>query len=87
MTTLSRIHYLLRAQTAQKNFTGSGTLRYRRPIGFDCFDYSPPDTDPHQWGFSGISTFAHLKHVKCLSERDKPLSVDVKYAVRGCALH
>lgn len=28
MTTLSKIHYLLRAQTAQKNCIGNGTLRY-----------------------------------------------------------
>ena len=34
--------------------------------------------DLQQWGFSGISTFAHLKHVKCLSERNRPLSVDVQ---------
>ena len=30
-----------------------------------------------QWGFSGVSTFAHLKHVKCLSERDIPFDIGV----------
>ncbi|KAI4117869.1 MAG: hypothetical protein LQ345_001987 [Seirophora villosa] len=30
------------------------------------------DTD---WGFSGLSTFAHLKHVRCLSERDVPFDI------------
>ncbi|KAI4288535.1 MAG: hypothetical protein L6R35_002205 [Caloplaca aegaea] len=32
------------------------------------------DTD---WGFSGVSTFAHLKHVRCLSERDVPFDIGV----------
>lgn len=30
-----------------------------------------------EWGFSGISTFAHLRHVKCLSERDKPFDIGI----------
>ncbi|KAK0511635.1 hypothetical protein JMJ35_006208 [Cladonia borealis] len=30
-----------------------------------------------EWGFSGISTFAHLKHVKCLSERDTPFDIGI----------
>ncbi|KAL9126993.1 MAG: hypothetical protein Q9217_004049 [Psora testacea] len=30
-----------------------------------------------EWGFSGISTFAHLKHLKCLSERDAPFDIGV----------
>lgn len=31
----------------------------------------------HQWAFSGISTFAHLKHVKCLSEPNHPYDIGV----------
>ncbi|KAL8723049.1 MAG: hypothetical protein Q9225_000591 [Loekoesia sp. 1 TL-2023] len=30
-----------------------------------------------EWTFSGISTFAHLKHVKCLSNRDVPFDIGV----------
>ena len=30
-----------------------------------------------QWAFSGISHFAHLKHVKCLSERDTPYDIGI----------
>lgn len=30
-----------------------------------------------QWAFSGISTFAHLKHVKCLSNRAIPFDIGV----------
>ncbi|KAM0796048.1 arginase family-domain-containing protein [Usnea florida] len=30
-----------------------------------------------EWGFSGISTFAHLKHVKCLSERKNPFDIGI----------
>ena len=32
--------------------------------------------DP-QWSFSGISTFAHLEHIKCLSARDVPFDIGV----------
>lgn len=28
------------------------------------------NADIQQWGFSGISTFAHLNHVKCLTKPD-----------------
>ncbi|KAL2036512.1 hypothetical protein N7G274_010742 [Stereocaulon virgatum] len=31
----------------------------------------------HEWSFSGISTFAHLKHVKCLSDRDTPFDIGI----------
>ncbi|QSS64025.1 agmatine ureohydrolase [Histoplasma capsulatum] len=31
----------------------------------------------HQWSFSGVSTFAHLKHVKCLLEPDEHYDVAV----------
>ncbi|KAI4133363.1 MAG: hypothetical protein LQ338_000263 [Usnochroma carphineum] len=31
----------------------------------------------HEWAFSGVSTFAHLKHVKCLSNRDVPFDIGV----------
>lgn len=89
MTTLSKIHSLLPALTARKNFTGNGTLRYDPVYGLECFGFSPCDfiIDPPQWGFSGISTFAHLKYVKCLSERDSPLSVDVQNATHHYSMN
>ncbi|KAL8707868.1 MAG: hypothetical protein Q9220_007152 [cf. Caloplaca sp. 1 TL-2023] len=43
-----------------------------------------PDTDDElhrkwdfEWAFSGVSTFAHLKHVKCLSNRDVPFDIGI----------
>ena len=30
-----------------------------------------------QWAFSGISTFAHLKHVKCLSTPYEPFDIGI----------
>ncbi|KAI4107188.1 MAG: hypothetical protein L6R37_001765 [Teloschistes peruensis] len=46
--------------------------------------HSGPDSDKElhrkwdfEWGFSGISTFAHLKHVKCLSDRDSPFDIGI----------
>ncbi|KAL8841471.1 MAG: hypothetical protein Q9170_000934 [Blastenia crenularia] len=30
-----------------------------------------------EWAFTGISTFAHLKHVKCLSNRDVPFDIGI----------
>ncbi len=30
-----------------------------------------------QWGFSGISTFAHLPHVKCLTVPDVEFDIGV----------
>lgn len=30
-----------------------------------------------QWGFSGISTFAHLEHVRCLTNPDSPYDIGV----------
>lgn len=32
---------------------------------------------PFQWAFSGISTFAHLKHVKCLSAPYEPFDIGI----------
>lgn len=46
-------------------------------------DYPPSsDEDLHRkwdsdWAFSGISTFAHLKHVRCLSDRETSFDVGV----------
>ncbi|KAL2052439.1 hypothetical protein ABVK25_007311 [Lepraria finkii] len=49
-------------------------------------DPLPPGPDPaeelhrkwdFEWGFSGISTFAHLKHVKCLSDKDTPFDIGI----------
>ena len=34
-------------------------------------------TDATQWAFSGISTFAHLEHVKCLKSRDQLYDIAV----------
>jgi agmatinase len=30
-----------------------------------------------QWGFSGISTFAHLPHVKCLTAQDVEFDIGI----------
>ena len=30
-----------------------------------------------KWAFSGISTFAHLKHVRCLTEPDVPFDIGI----------
>jgi hypothetical protein len=30
-----------------------------------------------QWGFSGVSTFAHLKHTKCLTSTDTLFDIAV----------
>lgn len=40
------------------------------------------DEDLHQkwdsdWAFSGISTFAHLRHVRCLSDRQTPFDIGI----------
>ena len=45
-------------------------------------DYPSHDDDLHkkwdfEWAFSGISTFAHLKHVKCLSDRSTPFDIGI----------
>lgn len=29
------------------------------------------------WGFSGISTFAHLPHVKCLTQPETPFDIGI----------
>ena len=34
-------------------------------------------SDIIQWAFTGISTFAHLKYVKCLTEPDVPFDIGI----------
>ncbi|KAL8944620.1 MAG: hypothetical protein Q9216_000317 [Gyalolechia sp. 2 TL-2023] len=46
------------------------------PQGSDADDELHRKWDA-EWAFSGISTFAHLKHVKCLSNRDIPFDIGV----------
>ncbi|KAK5050602.1 hypothetical protein LTR84_003884 [Exophiala bonariae] len=50
------------------------------------FDLPPPTGTPLEelqakwdfdWGFSGISTFAHLKHVKCLTTPYEPFDIGI----------
>ena len=49
------------------------------PLG----DYPPSNAeDLHgkwdsDWSFSGISTFAHMKHVRCLSDRETSFDIGI----------
>src|SRR2546423_12009886 len=33
--------------------------------------------DTEQWSFSGVSTFAHLKHVRCLTTPYEPFDIGI----------
>lgn len=78
-----RMFYVLLALLVLSPFARTSSSFYDNPEQDPSPPTGPDSTEElhrkwdFEWGFSGISTFAHLRHIKCLSERDTPFDIGI----------
>lgn len=78
-----RMFYVLLALLVLSPFARTSSSFYDNPEQDPLPPTGPDSTEElhrkwdFEWGFSGISTFAHLRHIKCLSERDTPFDIGI----------